>query len=487
MAEAARKNLENRNVVYRANAPLRIKSRDLYEGGEVVRAKRDAYLFQEANESLKAYELRLKRATLDPWLEKIIGARQALLFGKEHRRNLPKPLEAMEANVDRSGVPAGVFFADATREAQIDGVHYVLVDMPRMPLDEQGGPVIRTARDESESGFRPFFQHVPAASVIDWELGEDGRLLWAVIEERGTKPRAADGWGVEQEELVQWKVWTRSTWETWETAAGGNGQNSASYVQTGAGLHDLGLVPLVPFYGVRRAPMDGLPVCRTIIPHVVQIYNKESDLDWFERLAAHPIPYAISEKNPEKLNAAEGLWIEARPGIPQSVGYLETTGQGFQSLRESIQDLRYRILSIALAQARKDTAQVQSADSLREDRRIFDSSLRTVASHAQRSEHRCWEIALKWMGKAGEVGIEYNQDYDDTIIEAAMIRELSDLVSKGQLPLEDFIRLLIEGELLPSNYDVEAAVQRIEAREDRLAMAGATRHRDEDEGNEDEE
>jgi len=320
---------------------------------------------------------------------------------------------------------------------------------------------------------RPYFSHVPGSAVIDWAVGSDQRLLFAVIESFSENERTSDEFGVEDETRAQWTVWTRTAWQVYEaqanedtnTATDGTGRSPLRYVIIAEGKNPTGVVPLVPFFGVRHSDFSGWPVCRNVLPYVLQVYNKDSDLDWFERLSAHPIPYTIGPDKPTKLDSGKGFHLTSKPGAgTTAVGYLEPTGAAFASLRESIKDKRSRIFSLALAQAMRDSAQIQSADAQREDRKIFAASLKSVATSFEASEQRCWDIMAIWDGVRNEaIEINYSTDFDDKTIAAEMIRELSALTIAEIIPVRALLQILINGEVLPADFDIDAALIEIDA------------------------
>lgn len=453
-------NLAQRHPDYVATESCRIKARDLYEGGEAVKAKSTTYLFQEKNEDDDAYKLRLKRAVLDNFVEKIVVSRQAILFAKPHTRHLPESLESLADDVDMKGMSAAVFFEQVAKEAQIDGIAWVLVDMPQLPVENGVPSEFRTKRDETLANHRPFMQLVPASAVIDWEVGSDQQLNWVVIEESLTQPRMP---GDALKFVKRWKVWTRESWTVYELNAQSNKSVDTRYSVVAEGPNPTNHVPLVPFYGIKRNDFSGWPVARSVLDHVIAIYNKESDLDWFERLFAHPVPYAIAPTNPKKMDVSGGLWIQSEPNSGEiEVGYLQTSGAGEGSIRESITNLTARILSIALAQAKRDTAQVQSADGQREDRRIFTTSLKGISLALEFSEYRVWELVSMWLGEtSSEIDIIYNRDFDDTMVEAQMLTALMGLADANKLSTETLLTILKEGEVLPVTVDVEEELERI--------------------------
>lgn len=460
--------LTQRHAAYLATQSARTKSRDLYSGSEAVRAKGETYLFKEKNEVQEDFDLRLKRAVIDPYVEKIVGARQSLLFAKAHTRELPEPLELFRDDVDMKGASASTFFHDIAQEAQTDGIAWVAVDMPRLP---DGG--YASAQAERNANHRVFFEQIPGSAVIDWEVGPDRQLVWAVIEQSVANPRASAGDAIETK--TQWKVWSRAEWAVYELAASEDGGKveEKSFVAVETGTNPTGVVPLVPFLGVPYVEdFAGWPAAASVLDHIILIYNKNSDLDWFERLTSHPIPYAVSPKKPEKLDVNKGFWIESGPNSGSiTVGYLETTGAAFGSIRDSIQDLEAKILRIALAQARKDSAQVQSAEGQREDRKIFASSLKSASVHYEDSEQRCWEIAARWIGVQTEIEIEYTRDFDDRLIEATMIQALSSLADANRLSTKTLLNILQQGEVLPEFVDIDEEVEQMQAQEAEVSAA----------------
>ena len=452
-------NLDNEHPDFAATKAARVKCRDLYGGSDVVKAKGSTYLYTGNNETDDDFDIRLNRAVLDPWVEKIVIARQALLFSKQPARELPSKLAVYTNDVDRKGSSVGLFFQDAARDAQIDGISWVAIDAPPTP---EGGFTSR--REQERANHRPFFEHLPGSAVIDWEIGDDGALLWAVVKQESTNNRGEEGWGTLDDAIEQWKVWTRSAWYLYERS-----EKSQKFDIVDEGINSSGVVPLVPFYGVRNGDFSGWPVCRAVSDHVLLIYNKDSDLDWFERITSHPIPYIIGPMKPETLDTSKGLFVKSDAGDGTiSVGYLEPSGQGFQSIRDSIMDLRYRILSIALAQAKKDSGQVQSGDGQREDRKIFAASVRTASQLYEAAELRCWSIMAKWIGESGKVKIEYNRDFDDRMIDAQMLGAMTDLVSAALIPQRVFLQSLVDGGALPAGFDIEAAIAEYEENQARL-------------------
>lgn len=456
----ASRNLDREHPDYIATKDSRTRSRVLHGGSRVfkeVDSNGLTYLLKGTNESDDDYAYRLKRSVLDNYIEKIVQARQGLLFRKEHARNLPTKIELYAGDVDRDGTPADVFFQEVARDAQIDGIHWVLADMPRAP---QGG--FRSLREERQAGQRPYFKQVSGANVIDWQEDELGELLWAVIRESHLKPRAEPG--TDPEQVSRWRILYRDRWELLEARQQGAG-SGLPYAVIEQGPNPLGRVPLVPFFGFQRTSYSGWPVCVSVLDHIILLLNKNSELDRAERRKTEPIPYFVCPEKPVRIDSAKGLWIDSSGVQGQiQVGLLEPNAAGLEHNLNSIAGLRETIFSIALAQAKKDTAQVQSADSQREDRYSFTSALKSVSRSYEDQETKCWRLWAAWAGVpwGEEHEIEYNREFDQEELDADMIRVLSGLADSNRLTSRTLLDMLQRAERLPRSIDIEDELKELE-------------------------
>lgn len=452
--------LDHKHPDYTATTQSRTRSRDLYEGWRAVKAATEEYLYKESKETDDDYAIRLKRAVVDNWVERIIQARQSVLFRKSVKREIAGKLKPMLEDVDRNGTSAEAFFQQVAREAQIDGIHWVAVDMPVRPADG-----FASLAAEAAAQHRPFFESVPAGAVIDWEVGPDGQLDWAVIKMSVPTPRLAAGTPFETKD--KWKVWYRNRWEI--LSAGDKGPTIEA-----EGPNTSGVVPLVPFFGVKRTDYSGWPVVDLLLEHIILIYNKRSDLDRAERVAAHPFLSVLSPVKPDFLNMTNAFWLNTADaaGVTVDVKILETSGVAFESVRTSIGAIEHTIRAHALAQAKKDSAQVESADSQREYRENFNSSLRSASVLYEASERLCWETAGRWVTDTSQKTIEYNRDFDDSTIEDTMVKTLSELAGgRPVLTRKTFLGILQKGEVIDPELDIEAELKALDSEESAASEA----------------
>jgi len=464
-------NIAQLNIAYLKTQFQRMRGRDLYEGADTVKMKRTLYLYPEQSEltdndgkmltppmpNIK-YDMRWQRACYDNLIQKIINWRQALLFKKAPHRELPQIIEQYADNVDGRGTSTDGFFTQVARDAQIDGIRFVQVDLPELPKT-----AYVSKADEELAGHRPYFRSIPADYVIDWAFDRQYQPMWVVL--RRIKPDTRPLPGIVHVTQFEYVVWRRDIWQVYD-----QGMHLID-----EGVNPAGLVPIIPFYGIRDDEYDwcGWPVCRPVFDHVLLKYNKMSDLDWFERLSSHPTPWIVAPKEPVVLDVSRGIWIPSEEGRSSSIGLLETTGTGFNSLRESISRLEASVMSTMLAQSKKDSGQVESADTQRESKRMLTASLKSVSHDYERSELKCWHAMLALLNaseQSSAVSVQYNRDFDDTMIDSAMVNMMTQLVSDGMLMPRTLLRIMVDAELLPADFDIDQELKDLEQKSTQEAL-----------------
>jgi hypothetical protein len=418
---------------------LRNKARQLFDGSQVVKAAGVEYLYQDTNESDEDYQIRLKRAVYENWPEWAVRTRQALLWRK-------------------SPVREGIEEGDVENVAS--GLHWVFVNQTTIPL----GAI--TVAQQANAGVRPYFVSLPANCVYEWEIADDLALNWVVVAAKRTEPR--ETWELDRKEIQQRVVLTRTEWFVFESGEDGG------FSLTAQGVHGLGTVPVVPFYGIKVTDFAGVPVTKDILDATLALYNKWSDRDWAERLANNPKLVSIGPEAPTvfKANANLGFHVGAIPGVTTEIFYLEPKATGIEATRQTEQDLRKSIYETTLHQARRDTAQVESSDTLKQQREVLNSSLAAASESYSQSERQCWDIFYAWKGSPNkDIQIHYNDDFEDKAVEEALLKTFISMVSLGMMRLETLYRIMEQGEILPSMVDVEEELKAI-AKEESESAAG---------------
>lgn len=135
--------------------------RTVYEGTRAMREARDKYLPQHTRETDDEYERRLKSTTLNNVLRDAVQNTSARPFRKRLAltETSPEVAHVWADDVDLIGNSLHMFAVRAFREALLDGMVHVLVDMSVVPAGA-------TKADEMAMRTRPFWTLVPARDLI---------------------------------------------------------------------------------------------------------------------------------------------------------------------------------------------------------------------------------------------------------------------------------------------------------------------------------
>ena len=448
--------LNTQNYFLQEYENLRTMARDLYDGAFVVKKKSTTYLYKTNTEDNAIYNLRLKRAVYDNWPAVVVGTRASLTWRKSPIRENFGALENYIFDIDGNQISANSFFKQVSIDAAVDGIAYVLISNPATASD-----IPISLSQEKQNGLRPVMTKILASQVLDWQVGGDGKLDWIVIaydtpdvRNPGEKPKM----------LEKRLIWYRDRWESY-VAVKEEHSNKKTFQQVDTGENKIGIVPIVPFFGIRIDPYFGLPVTKDILDHTLSLYNKFSDRDFSEYLSGNPIPYIIARQKPDAVIAVghtRGVFIKTNMNESAQIGYLEPSGSAHSNSRQSERDIVRRIYEITLQQAKKDSLQVQDDETLRQEAHIFNSSLMSVSIEMERSETKCWQIFGMWLKQDFAGKIIYNKDFDDKIIEPTMVSAFSSLVEKYQISKKTFLDILRRGEILPHDLKIDDELKLIE-------------------------
>lgn len=474
---------------------LRRKARDFYIGEEIVKEREEEYLIRLPNEGNASYNRRLKLAVYDNWPQVVMLYRLSMQWEVPPKRELPEQLQPFEGNVDGGGMDANTFFRSVNEDAGVDGMNWVMVDKPRRPRNEKGEEVPAGSKAQEDP---PYAVSIPAEDVLDWSFDSEGNLEYAVVKQ---DIRIKPGPGQEAELSRRRLVWTRKEWglfeakDTWEKRTKSKderaiaGQNG-NWLLIDEGVNAIGVVPLVPFYGVYVHHGLGLPAIKDVLGLQMGIYNKSSHRDKAEISACNVIPWAISPEKPGKVEIGEDTmpWLSSmnEQGVAgnASFGMLEAQGTGIEACRRTEDAYIARLMQIGALQAhgRLPSGQVQSAEGIKMEGRQFSGSLASVAEHLEACELQVWRLFWRHAAGAratfsektaqGDSIVVYNKDFDEDRLTETFLDILQKARSAGNLSLETFLRALNASRKLPFEIDAKKEISAIEADADRSTMPG---------------
>jgi hypothetical protein len=451
---------------YKRMEPRWSKCRALMAGTEAIRADAARYLVQLPNETNDAFQYRAQLVALFNAFKRTVKACVGLITQEEPKLgdDMPQPLVDMWENADRGGTHGAVLTKQLVTDGMIDGSAGIFTDYPRV-----ANPGKVSADDEQRGGLRPYFVRYRAQDVLKTIYQSvDGVRTLVLLVLRETSDERVGQFGIQTVE--RYRAYTNERGvigcEVWKK----NYNESAPRIETQkftlANVTKIPWSPLVAGDVVdaneTRPPLDDLADLnvehfqiktniryledRALVPTMVRI-GAQPDED-----GAYP-PIAIGPQSAIEAPVVEGLSTAPIYWLSPDVAVLDPSNK-------SLEKVEQQMGAAGLAFLAPDTRAAETAEAKRIDEKAQNASLRSVARDVQ----DCLESAFGFAGQyikqpAGSVTV--NADFEETVMDPAMVAELRNLATAGKLSIETLLDRLEKGHVLDEGFDIEAEVKRI--------------------------
>ena len=168
---------------YAARKAMRRMYRDLYAGGEELKANASEYLMRRQKEPLDVYSERLARVFYENYVGSVIDWYAATLFRREPILSFQGDSEAGKAffcefteDCDRRQSNLSDFFRKRLIEALVGGGSYILADFPRV-----SEPAANRAEEDQRGASRAYLVGYGAEDLINWSHDEQGNFESVVL------------------------------------------------------------------------------------------------------------------------------------------------------------------------------------------------------------------------------------------------------------------------------------------------------------------
>lgn len=330
--------IEHEHSEYVANQAMWRKYRDLYAGGEQLRARAGEYLIRRQKEPREVYAERLNRVFYENYVGSIIDWYAATLFRREPVLSCEGPDEAGRAffselteDCDRRGTTLAEFFRRQVVEALVCGCGYTLVDFPR-----QAGRAATRAEEEASGASRAYLTAYRVEDLIDWSFDERGNYEWVVL--RTTNQRR-ERWGQEPVRETRWAYYDKEEYRIWRRAEGREKQGEPQMVDAGRhGLASLRKVPLFPLKVI-----EGLWLMNKAALLQLEHFNKSNALSWALTMGLFAMPVVYTERDFKQV-VGEAYYIQLGP--EDRFGWTEPEGKVYQIAAENLVRLKDEIYRV---------------------------------------------------------------------------------------------------------------------------------------------
>ena len=346
--------------------------RDLYAGGERIRANATEYLEQRQREPGLVYRERISKVFYENYVGSIVDWYAATLFRREplltfegHNETGKRYFSSFIEDCDRRGSNLTDFLRTRLIEALVGGASYILVDFPRTD-----GQVDSRAAEDASGRSRAYLVGYAVEDVINWSHDDQGNLDWVILRTSGLRKSNVEE--TEWQNVTTWAYYDKRNYRIYRQTSKDTGEGRIDLIDQG--LHGLAKQNRVPLFGLEI--QEGLWLLNKAGSLQVEHFSKSNALSWGLSMGLYAMPVVYSERQFDQ-TFGEAYYLQLGPG--DRFGWTEPEGKVYEIAAENLERLKdeiYRVCYLGQMGGKLGSGQAQSAQSKMWDFSITQEVLR---------------------------------------------------------------------------------------------------------------
>ena len=400
---------------YSKYSSQRERIRDVLEGSDQVKSKKESYLPRLGGQSDAEYGAYILRATFFNITSRVYDSNVGMITRRSPVVEFPESMEVYKK--DTIGYASFNEISNAVvKEILALGNVGVLIDIKA----DKPVPIVFMAEN-----------------ITNWHIGDDGELQTVTLKETKYDEKSVELNYAYVLSLVNGKY----TVETFEEGV------SIGIINPSMRGKTLDYIPFVGgnYKGISMNPLKS-PIL-DIVDMNLSHYRSSADYEHGLHFVALPTPVfsGVTFESAVKLGGAEGIVL---PNDKARAYYLEFQGQGLDALAKSLIEKQSQI-SLFSARLQDTNTKGSEAESTVKLRYSADSaSLYGIALSAELILNEVYNIICLWLGGNEEdVTITLNKDFLSTKLSPAELKELARAYIDGAMDEETYLFNLERGEM----------------------------------------
>lgn len=379
-------NIDREHPEHVAKKAMWKKYRDLYAGGELLRAHAGEYLVRRSKEPNDVYFERLNRVFYENYIGSIIDWYAATLMRREPVVMYEGASQAeadfyntFADDADLKGTTLADFFRQQFVQALIYGKTYIVVDFPRSVA-----PAANRAEEEAAGRSRAFLADYAPDEVINWSYDDAGHMEWIVFRTSFLRQNQVGdaAWNNE----TRWIYYDRENFRLYRRVEGAGANAGIDLVDEGR--HGLASLRRVPVFQLKVS--DGLWLMNKAALLQLEHFNKANALSWALTMGLFAMPVIYSEREWSQI-VGESYYIQLGPD--DRFGWTEPQGHVYQIAADNLERLKdeiYRVCYLMHHAAGSDAGlAVQSGVSKQMD---FSVTQEVLSSYGDAAKHTIKQV-----------------------------------------------------------------------------------------------
>lgn len=423
-------------------------------GTDYLRINKETYLPKELREDDDAWDERVKKAVLTPYVLRLIENAAGIVLrrpievqGDEYWQEFIKDVDGLGSSLNEY---AKSYLVDALR----DGHSFTLVDAP------PNTAASRTLYDARTSGIRPYFVPFNAAQCYGWRQATTAPyspLSQVRMISKAIVPEKLDAYS--EKTVEQMRVIYPGRYELFTE---GEGQPMTGTYGDGK----IKEIPLVTLYTNRVGMLMSTPLLIDLAYINLAHYRAQADRLHSIHIAAMQQLILEAHENANFLIAGVNYALRLDPG--NKAYYLQTDAAAYAAQKELLEDLEQQMATLGVTKLVGQKMVAESEGAKRLDQAQANSTLALISMELERCLNKMFELASIYAGKEPPK-IALDRDFDFSTLLGQDVSVIGTLHKEGQLPTKEFVQILKYGEILPDSVDVDKLVTDIDKKMKEIA------------------
>jgi hypothetical protein len=329
-------NINREHPEYIARKAMWRQYKDLYAGGERLRANASEYLVRRHKEPGEVYGERLNRVFYENYIGSIVDWYAATLVRREPMLLFDGTDSAakdfynrLSDDCDLRGTGLSEFFKRRFVDALVCGSSYIVVDFPRT-----NGPVLTRAEEDASGRSRAYLVDYGADEVINWNYDHTGGLEWVVMRTSCLQQSkvSAPKW----EKETRWIYYDRENFQIYRKT-----DESSPIQLIDEGRHGLASLQRVPMFQLQVS--EGLWLTNKAALLQLEHFNKSNALAWALTMGLFATPVIYSDREWNQI-VGESYYIQLGP--QDRFGWTEPEGKVYQIAADNLVQLKDEIYRV---------------------------------------------------------------------------------------------------------------------------------------------
>jgi hypothetical protein len=362
--------IEQEHPEYAARKAMWRMYRDLYNGGEQIKANATEYLVRRQKEPADVYSERLSRVFYENYIGSNIDWYAATLFRREPILSFSGENIAAKAffcelaeDCDLRQMNLSDFFRKQLVEALVSGASHILVDFPR-----SSQPAANRAEEDASGTSRAYLVGYGSEDLINWSHDAQGNFESVVLRTSSLRQdeTANSGWTKE----TRWSYYDKETFRIYRQSSSTNEKGKPEIIDQGR--HGLAGLRRVPLFSLQVT--EGLWLMNKAALLQLEHFNKSNALGWALTMGLFAMPVVYSDREWKQI-VGESYYIQLGP--EDKFGWTEPEGHVYEIAVENLSRLKDEIYRVCyLTPQAWDSSNSQSGWSKQRDFTITQEVLR---------------------------------------------------------------------------------------------------------------